>query len=529
MVAVDSKSIPEKQNISIGLSKNPEDKLENDLFSDIFSSQGEMTDNISTNKENKSTNDQKVEQDLINDFESNDKEVKTKVIKKFETRDETTNIIDDIYLSDENYISNNLTLDKKFSKIKVEETELETGIPAEVKIATEDNEISYGQGIIPLAMFGTKIISKISEEHKDSPDENVQENKDSVENLVINHGQYLNSTGRKLILNKETLNNEKIKPNRADEQLDLNNLKLSLSNDFTKEVTNSAFKNDLNSKKIIPNKNNEINVHNEKVYLNDSKIIKEDYLNDIKVNKEDYSKIKKNDFIIKETKLADKNDNSQNPSLANTEKFFKSKYFNTSNIYSPKGKNNITTNQNNLTNASLEISNFTQINNVSGGNSNNQNGNQSQSNINNFQILNEIKENLDMSDKRWANNFVSRLNKAHSSKISELEIVLTPKNLGKMKIKISVSDKIAFVKIKTDNAAASNLIQDEYQKLSEMLKEVGLELEDFSSEQSFNQNFHDDKDQNQNNHEKTTKIHKPSDENDKENYIEDDSILNIKV
>ena len=71
--------------------------------------------------------------------------------------------------------------------------------------------------------------------------------------------------------------------------------------------------------------------------------------------------------------------------------------------------------------------------------------------------------------------------------------------------------------------------KESIERATEVLKEVGLELEDFSSEQSFHQNFHDDKDQNQNNHEKTTKIHKPSDENDKENYIEDDSILNIKV
>ena len=46
MVAVGSKSIPEKQSISIGLSKNTEDKLEKELFSEIFSSQGEITDNI---------------------------------------------------------------------------------------------------------------------------------------------------------------------------------------------------------------------------------------------------------------------------------------------------------------------------------------------------------------------------------------------------------------------------------------------------------------------------------------------------
>ena len=134
-----------------------------------------------------------------------------------------------------------------------------------------------------------------------------------------------------------------------------------------------------------------------------------------------------------------------------------------------------------------------------------------------------------MSDKRWTNNLVSRLSKAHTSKINELEIVLTPRNLGKMKIKIGVSDKTAFVKITTDNASASSLIKDEQHELSEMLKEIGLELEDFSSEQSFDQNFHDDKEQKQRKAEKTLENHKLENQSDKENYIKDESILNIKV
>ena len=40
MVAVDSKSIPEKQNVSLSLSKDSEDKLNTELFSEIFSTQG---------------------------------------------------------------------------------------------------------------------------------------------------------------------------------------------------------------------------------------------------------------------------------------------------------------------------------------------------------------------------------------------------------------------------------------------------------------------------------------------------------
>ncbi len=517
MVAVGSKSIPEKQSVSIGLSKNSEDKIENDLFSDIFSSQGEITDNIVSNKENKLINNTKIEPILIKDMEFKDNEVKIEVVKNFELKDENKNIIDDILKSDKNYISSALNLDETLPKTKVDIAEFETETPAEIKILSDDNEIRNDLGLISLGQHSTKIIL---EEDEDLLKETEQENTEEIKSLEIYHGQYLNSVISKSTANKDNLNDKKIKnsSNKSDQQADINNLKINISNDSTNDETVSVFKNELNSEKNISKNNDKINIHNER-----------DYLSDIKIKKIDYSKVRKEEIIIKENILVDKINITKNNLNTNTENFFKSKYFNTSNIYSPQGKNNVTNSQNNLTNASLEISNFTQINNINSGNSNNQNGNQSQSNINNFQILNELKENLDMSDKRWASNFVSRLNKAHSSKISELEIVLTPKNLGKMKVKISIIDKTAVVKIKTDNAAASSLIQDEQDKLSEMLKEVGLELEDFSSEQSFQQNLHDNKDQNQNNHEETTKNHKPSDESDKENYIKDESILNIKV
>ena len=194
----------------------------------------------------------------------------------------------------------------------------------------------------------------------------------------------------------------------------------------------------------------------------------------------------------------------------------------------PQSKNNLTNSQNTSSNLSIDLNNLSTTNNLNSGHSNNQNGTQSQSNINNFQTLNDIKDNLDMSDKKWASNLVSRLNKAHASKINELELVLTPKNLGRMKIKISLSDKIAFVKISTDSSAASTLIQEEQQKLNEMFKEVGLELEDFSSEQSFQQNFHDDKNQNKN-YTNKTKADQLEETRREDNYIEDESILNIKV
>ena len=49
MVAVGSKSIPEKQSISLNLSKETEDNLNTELFSEIFSSESINNDSISEN------------------------------------------------------------------------------------------------------------------------------------------------------------------------------------------------------------------------------------------------------------------------------------------------------------------------------------------------------------------------------------------------------------------------------------------------------------------------------------------------
>ena len=53
MVAVGSKSIPERQNISLDLSKETEDNLNTELFSEIFSSEN-INNNTTSNDENKS-------------------------------------------------------------------------------------------------------------------------------------------------------------------------------------------------------------------------------------------------------------------------------------------------------------------------------------------------------------------------------------------------------------------------------------------------------------------------------------------
>ena len=66
-------------------------------------------------------------------------------------------------------------------------------------------------------------------------------------------------------------------------------------------------------------------------------------------------------------------------------------------------------------------------------------------------------------------------------------------------------------------------------KLNEMLKEVGLELEDFSSENSFNQSFSNEEEGKRKNKFKPADTNNSNDINDHENYIKDESLLNIKV
>ena len=59
MVAVGSKSIPEKQSISLNLSKETEDNLNTELFSEIFSS--ESINNVSIPESKSVTDNDKID------------------------------------------------------------------------------------------------------------------------------------------------------------------------------------------------------------------------------------------------------------------------------------------------------------------------------------------------------------------------------------------------------------------------------------------------------------------------------------
>ena len=503
MVAVGSKSIPEKQSISLNLSKETEDNLNTELFSEIFSS--ESINNVSIPEKKSVTDNDKIGLEDANHKSENTVDINTKTLENSSISHEET---ESKSVKELDLEMNNET--KNIIEYFGNEENSEIIKPSHKTLNIDD--------ATPLVSTGVVLNKKSELSNEKETTEDADDNSDHNQhgNIFLNTTTALTNTASKV----------KNKLLRSNQENILANSDNSVSN-FTDEnpeenISNlvSKFKKhtpEKDSKAIIANKDtNNLSEETDSFEADEVKIVKEDYL-----------KIKKENLVInKQTNFAD--NKKEIISEANTEKFFETKYLQSSNFLSPQSKNNLN-NQILLNNTALEVNATSQSTNSSNGNNGNQNGTQQNSSINNYQIYNDIKETLDMSDKRWASNLVSKINRSHASKTNEIELHLSPKNLGKLKIKISVTNKTAFVKVSTDSAATSSMILNEENKLSEMLKEVGLELEDFSSENSFNQSFSNGEQGKTKNKFKPADTNNSNDINDHENYIKDESLLNIKV
>ena len=502
MVAVGSKSIPEKQSISLNLSKETEDNLNTELFSEIFSSESINNDSISekhsvtdNNKidlednKHKSENTTNIDvKTLENSSLSHETESKSVKELDLEINNETKNIIE--------YFGN--------------EENSEIIKPSDKTLNIDD--------ATPLVSTGVVLNKKSELSNEKETTEDADDNSDHNQhgNIFLNTTTAFTNTASKVKNKLLRSNQENILANSDNSVSNFTdkNLEENISNLVSKFKKHTPEK---DSKAIIANKDtNNLSEETDSFEADEVKIVKEDYL---KIKKENLATNKQMNFSENKKEII---------SEANTEKFFETKYLQSSNFLSPQSKNNLN-NQILLNNTALEVNATSQSTNSSNGNNGNQNGTQQNSSINNYQIYNDIKETLDMSDKRWASNLVSKINRSHASKTNEIELHLSPKNLGKLKIKISVTNKTAFVKVSTDSAATSSMILNEENKLSEMLKEVGLELEDFSSENSFNQSFSNGEEGKTKNKFKPADTNNSNDINDHENYIKDESLLNIKV
>ena len=125
-------------------------------------------------------------------------------------------------------------------------------------------------------------------------------------------------------------------------------------------------------------------------------------------------------------------------------------------------------------------------------------------------ILEGLLDNLDLSQKGWTTKLVSRIENALENGGEEIEFNLKPKNLGRLKVSISLNNGTGHVKIITENSFVTNALTQNENHLQKLFNDQGINLEFsanddtqyFGSKNSFNKN---------------------SNKNDQNNYLKSDN------
>ena len=90
-------------------------------------------------------------------------------------------------------------------------------------------------------------------------------------------------------------------------------------------------------------------------------------------------------------------------------------------------------------------------------------------------------EYLNMLDRNWSTSLLNKIEKGVKNGDETLEISLKPRNLGSLKISLSVSNDSAKINIVTENSSAALLLSEAESKLSQMLENTGLKLSNLST------------------------------------------------
>ena len=133
-------------------------------------------------------------------------------------------------------------------------------------------------------------------------------------------------------------------------------------------------------------------------------------------------------------------------------------------------------------------------------------------------ILEGLLDTLDLSQKGWTTKLVSRIENALENGGEEIEFNLKPKNLGRLKVSISLKNGTGNVKIITENTFVTNALTLNENHLQKLFNDQGINLEFsahddtkyFGSKHSFNKNSNNN---NQN------KFQKSENEKEKQNEI----------
>ena len=88
---------------------------------------------------------------------------------------------------------------------------------------------------------------------------------------------------------------------------------------------------------------------------------------------------------------------------------------------------------------------------------------------------------LDMQDEKWTDELVRRIDREFRTGGKGLELEMNPRNLGRLRVSLSVTQDQTNVVLRTETGAAAQLLTEAEARLAQMLGEAGLKLGQFDA------------------------------------------------
>ena len=273
-----------------------------------------------------------------------------------------------------------------------------------------------------------------------------------------------------------------------------------LSNKTENVINNNKTENVINNNKIEIGIKNNVKDSNLVESVNqgdysDKKLISKD----IKSNSEFVKKVKKNNHPNKIYNLNTSNKNNLNNINKEIFKIDASNLNQGLTQTIPNVINKIMDNKNiNNTNSNANINvNPYHISALHGNNNQySQNNNSDLSNSGYNSVLENLLDHLDLTEQGWTSKLATRIEKAFINGGEEIEFNLKPKNLGVLKISLTLKQGLGTVKIQAENSFVTNALQQNEVFLQKLFNDQGMSLdfmahngnENFGSTHNFNQN-----------------------------------------
>ena len=337
------------------------------------------------------------------------------------------------------------------------------------------------------------------------------------------------------------------------------NLEISVNKNFKNLLTKKPFKsfdtkseniNPVDNEKNITNLNKSKNIND--VNLNKSKNINDVNLNQSKINYKDKEQLvnnlpkqriknnKKLSLNYQHSSFVKKIKKNNHPNkiydLTKVSNVEQNQLNNAPSQFNIKPNNNILSNHSN--NQIVEINqknkkinetkinnnqnlNINQVNQTNTSNNYSFNGNTSFSSSGYNSVLENFLDNLDLTQKGWTSKLVSKIENSLADGGGEIEFNLKPKNLGMLKVSVTLKKGIGSVKIITENSFVTTALTQNETYLQKLFNDQGINLDfsaknenqNFGSQNNFNQNSNN---KNQNQHLTIGKKNEVIDENNAE-------------